>query len=288
MGCPEDVSSLLPIATPLPTAASPPVATPNTRSAARRGKPGTTLSEQLFRITSSEATLVFVSTDREPGSQPESQPDDAPAAEPAALATRKVTEARELRALAHPARLRLLAEVGLRGTLTATQGAEIIGGTPAVSAYHLRTLAKYGFLEEAGRTSGRERPWKVSHAGFSWDEQAEDPAQRAVARALADLTCTEWMRQAEHYRDHADEYPAEVRAVSGAGEFVLFATPAEVGRINEQFAAILEPFKARVDPALRPESGYPPFELVMFTHPLSALPLPPPAGPSAASANTES
>ena len=59
----------------------------------------------------------------------------------------------------------------------------------------------------------------------------------------------------QHYRDHADDYPAEVRAVSGASEFVLFATPEEVGRINGQFAAILEPFKARFDPARRPESG---------------------------------
>lgn len=197
-----------------------------------------------------------------------------------------MTEAQELRALAHPARLRLLAEVGLRGTLTATQGAELIGGTPAVSAYHLRTLAKYGFLEEAERTSGRERPWKIAHSGFSWDDQAEDPAQRAVARALSDLTYAEWMRQVEHYRAHSDDYSAEVRAVSGASEFVLFATPEEVGRITAQFAAILEPFKARFDPASRPETGHPPFEFVMFTHPLSDRPAPPAAHAGPATTHT--
>jgi DNA-binding transcriptional ArsR family regulator len=188
---------------------------------------------------------------------------------------RKVTQAQELRALAHPARLRLLAEVGLRGTLTATQGAEVIGAEPAATAYHLRTLAKYGFLEEAEPGSGRERPWKLTHAGFSWDEQSEDPSQRAVARALGDLTFGEWLRQIEHYRDHAEEYPAEVRQVSGASETVLYATAEEVGQIREQIRAVLEPFKVRMDPARRPATDYPPFELVMFTHPLSPWPTAP-------------
>lgn len=207
--------------------------------------------------------------------EPETEPE--PPQPPPAASMRKVTEAQELRALAHPARLRLLAEVGLRGTLTATQGAEVIGAEPAAAAYHLRTLAKYGFLEEAEPGSGRERPWKLTRAGFSWDEHSEDPAQRAVARALGDLTYGEWLRQIEHYRDHADEYPAEVRQVSGASETVLFATPEEVGRIRAQINAILEPFKARMDPALRPETDHPPFEFVMFSHPLSPWPVIPPA-----------
>ena len=243
---------------------------------------GMILSEEVFRNESSEATLGFVSTEHDPNSRPaQDEAGDArsgePAPEAAGSTTRKVTDAQELRALAHPARLRLLAEVGLHGTLTATQGAAIIGGTPAVSAYHLRTLAKYGFVEEAERTSGRERPWKLGHSGFSWDEQSGEPDQRSVARALGDLAYSEWMRQVDHYREHAEEYPEEVRKVSGGSEFVLFATPEEVDRIQEQFSAILEPFKARFDPALRPESAYPPFELLMFTHPLSPWSAVPPA-----------
>jgi hypothetical protein len=34
----------------------------------------------------------------------------------------------------------------------------MLGESPANCAFHLRTLAKYGFVEEAGGGRGRERP----------------------------------------------------------------------------------------------------------------------------------
>jgi hypothetical protein len=34
----------------------------------------------------------------------------------------------------------------------------MLGESPANCAFHLRTLAKYGFVEEAGDGRGRERP----------------------------------------------------------------------------------------------------------------------------------
>src|ERR1700733_12702837 len=64
-----------------------------------------------------------------------------------------------MRALAPPLRWQLLEALTHAGTLTATQASEILGETPANCAFHLRTLAKYGFAREAGGGRGRERPW---------------------------------------------------------------------------------------------------------------------------------
>ena len=51
-----------------------------------------------------------------------------------------------MRALAHPVRIRLLEELTFRGPLTATQAAHYIGESPSSCSFHLRTLAKYGFV----------------------------------------------------------------------------------------------------------------------------------------------
>ena len=58
-----------------------------------------------------------------------------------------------VRAIAHPVRMALLEAMELRDCprrITATQASELLGESPANCAFHLRTLAKYGFLEEAG------------------------------------------------------------------------------------------------------------------------------------------
>ena len=78
--------------------------------------------------------------------------------------SREITDPKAMRALAHPLRLTLLEQLGRAGTLTATQAAEIVGESPANCSFHLRTLAKYGFVEEAATGQGRERPWRrVAH-----------------------------------------------------------------------------------------------------------------------------
>ena len=78
---------------------------------------------------------------------------------------RKLRDAEELRVLAHPVRMRLLQALYERGSATATELAEMIGESPANCSWHLRQLAKYGFVEETGGGTGRNRPWRaVSHA----------------------------------------------------------------------------------------------------------------------------
>jgi hypothetical protein len=189
--------------------------------------------------------------------------------------TRRLTDPLELRALAHPTRIRLLSAVGTRGTLTATEAVEFVGGSPASCAYHLRTLGKYGFIEDAGGESRRERPWRLTQVGYSWNEHAEDSEERTVARALSDVVYGSWFENIRRYREASDRYPADVREVSGGSEIVLFATPAEVARVQREIQAVLAPFKERAaDPALRPP-GHTPLEMIVFTHPVE----PPAADP---------
>jgi DNA-binding transcriptional ArsR family regulator len=65
-----------------------------------------------------------------------------------------------IRALAHPLRLRLLTALqGSTEGLRAVDLAESLGIEPSGASYHLRILAKYGFVREVEGVSGRSRPW---------------------------------------------------------------------------------------------------------------------------------
>jgi hypothetical protein len=60
-----------------------------------------------------------------------------------------------VRALAHPLRLELLDLLRFEGPATATLMARRVGE----SSYHLRQLARYGYIEETPCQGGRER-WR--------------------------------------------------------------------------------------------------------------------------------
>ena len=76
------------------------------------------------------------------------------------LEPRRLTDPRAMRAVAHPVRIALLEVLGTEGPLTATQAGELIGESPTTCSFHLRQLAKYGFIEEVAGVAGRKRPWR--------------------------------------------------------------------------------------------------------------------------------
>src|SRR3954469_6773375 len=70
---------------------------------------------------------------------------------------------RALRALAHPARQRLITELFAGRVLTATEAAEIVGLTPSAVSHHLRVLERWGIARRAAATGdARERPWEAT------------------------------------------------------------------------------------------------------------------------------
>src|SRR4051794_41396768 len=107
---------------------------------------------------------------------------EASAGTPAKLPVRRVTDASTLRALSHPVRIQLMEALGMHGTMTATQVGELIGESPTTCSFHLRQLARYGFVEEAGGGKGRARPWRGAReslppASTPGDTEAQPAAQ---------------------------------------------------------------------------------------------------------------
>src|SRR5437588_136488 len=98
----------------------------------------------------------------------------------------ELTDPRMMRALAHPGRIAIWTHLGLHGPATATECAEIAGLSPSACSYHLRTLARYGFVEEDpdSAADGRERPWRARMLAFSLNDAPGTPAATRVASRL--------------------------------------------------------------------------------------------------------
>src|SRR5689334_24743123 len=112
------------------------------------------------------------------------------------LPRRELDDPRAMRALAHPLRLRLLTLLTHHGTLTSTQASKLTGESTGSCSFHLRQLAKYGYVEPAEGGQGRERPWRAVPTDLRWaavqpsaegDAAAHELIRQMVGRDLADL-----------------------------------------------------------------------------------------------------
>src|SRR6202167_6386647 len=74
----------------------------------------------------------------------------------------QISDPKAIRALAHPLRLDLLELLTAGCPATAAQCGRVLGVSQASCSFHLRQLAKYGLVEDAGAGSDRrERRWRV-------------------------------------------------------------------------------------------------------------------------------
>jgi predicted ArsR family transcriptional regulator len=165
-----------------------------------------------------------------------------------------------MRAVAHPVRIALLDALTLHQPLTATEAGELIGETSTTCSFHLRMLAKYGFVEEAGQAPGRRRPWRLTHFGFTTGgPDAQDAESSRATAGLETVLWDYWLERlaAFRMRRHGLGRGAE-RYVHGHENLVFV----------EDVQAVIDRHRARLgDRAQRP-AGSQPMELLLFTFPL--------------------
>jgi DNA-binding transcriptional ArsR family regulator len=193
----------------------------------------------------------------------------AAASEPQVPRFREVTEAKALRVLAHPVRLALIEVLSVSGPMTATQAGERIGETPTTCSFHLRQLAKYGFVEEAGGGRGRSRPWQMTSIGMRFAPVHDDPEAAIAGRALATVIRERQLDPHRTWVETRSEYPRPWQEAAISNQHVLYVTPAELAQLNEELSGlVLSRYWERVtDPTRRPP-GSAAVELLMFGYPM--------------------
>jgi hypothetical protein len=167
-------------------------------------------------------------------------------------------------------RVALIELLAVVDTLTATQASDLLGESPANCAFHLRTLAKYGFVREAGGGRGRERPWRQAERHITISTKQDDPRAATAAGALSLAWLDLWMDRTRQLFASNSYLPGWENA-TGWSRAGVFLSPEETIQLRGQIRRLLEPYEARKsNPALRP-AGALPVEWSVFATPVSEL-----------------
>jgi DNA-binding transcriptional ArsR family regulator len=145
----------------------------------------------------------------------------------------EITDARAMRALAHPVRIDLLSVLAA-GPKTATECAELVGESPQSCSYHLRTLAKHGFVERAEAGNGKERPWQKVARGLHWSGGDDVDAARALAGTFL---ARDFRLLRQYLADPVPEWPEPMYT-----QATLRLTPAEAHELSTAIFELLEPY----------------------------------------------
>jgi len=170
---------------------------------------------------------------------------------------RRLTDARVMRAFAHPTRIALHELVAREGELTATQAAARLGLTPANCSFHLRQLARHGFLEEGSSVPGRARPWRVRSVGHAWDGIGADAETSAAASALTSVFLEPDLGRLREWLEREPEADPDWRRAAFLNEALLYLTREELAEVGRLITELVLTFAERIDPALRPEGSAP-------------------------------
>jgi predicted transcriptional regulator len=174
----------------------------------------------------------------------------------AAMAGRSVTrltDPRALRAYAHPVRMKLVGLLRTEGPLTATRAAELLGESSGTCSFHLRQLAKYGLVEEAGGGTGREKPWRATATTTSWDAIGDTPEVAAAASMLNTAMAEEYFEQLMRWLEARPGEPAEWQESFLFGDQILYVTAAELAELGRQVRGLVGAyFERQVKTELRP------------------------------------
>jgi DNA-binding transcriptional ArsR family regulator len=155
--------------------------------------------------------------------------------------------AREVRALAHPLRLRML-EALAHGPATASMLARDLGESSGATSYHLRALAGAGLIvEDLDRRKGRERWWKHARTfRLISSAPADDPEYNAAVAQLESVMLAGDEEGLRRYVHRRRDFTPEWQETAFIGGWNLYATREEVDELS---TLLLDWMRARRVPA---------------------------------------
>lgn len=165
--------------------------------------------------------------------------------------TVRVRDPQVLRALAHPLRGRLLGLLRLDGPSTASRLATRVGESSGTTSYHLRQLARHGFVAEVeGRGTARERWWTAQHTMTDWqpDELINQPGGLEANEQMQRHQIEGWGRELRAWAEHGRSHGREWAAVAGLSDYVLRLTPAQTRELLDELYAVLDRWSSPGEP----------------------------------------
>ncbi|MGV9878168.1 ArsR/SmtB family transcription factor [Streptomyces sp. NPDC003006] len=154
-----------------------------------------------------------------------------------------------LKALAQPRRQQMLQHLTVHGPATSATLARALGLNTGATSYHLRELARYGFVEETpgsghGRGHGRERWWRAVPGDRRFPPRSrQSPGTRLVMDELNHLS---YAADLDLFEQSQRETSAELGEWADAFPYsrgTIRLTLAELREFFEEYIALLNRYK---------------------------------------------
>lgn len=154
-------------------------------------------------------------------------------------------DARNLRGIAHPLRIKILGMLRADGPSTSTTIALRLGTNTGATSYHLRQLAAYGFVvEDTGTGSRRERWWRAAQENTVLPDEtlARDNTGLGAAfvRAVAQTQADNVLRAAEAL----PTLPEAWRRVLTLNDYLLTLTASQAARLAGELHDVVQGYRA--------------------------------------------
>ena len=152
----------------------------------------------------------------------------------------------QLKALAHPLRIRILDLLSTHSALTASGIAQLVGESSGSTSYHLRQLARHGFVQEVeGRGTGRERWWESRPGGFTvgLPDDPADVAAIATTQMINREFETARARKIQALLENAQAVGREWLDVTRLQTISIWLTPEQMAEISVAWDQLSETFE---------------------------------------------
>lgn len=162
---------------------------------------------------------------------------------------RRRIDAGTLRGLAHPLRVQMYDALVTYGPATATMLATRFGESTASTSYHLRQLARHGFVEEdPARGVGRERYWRASPGGSELGSyELAGGATGEAARLVVDEFQRAQTARLEHWLTTGYlQVPREWGEAAVNSTSHLRLLPEELAQLSAELTAVVDTWWERV------------------------------------------
>jgi DNA-binding transcriptional ArsR family regulator len=147
----------------------------------------------------------------------------------------ELTDPQAIRALAHPLRLDLVELLG-QGPMTAAECARALGSTQANCSFHLRQLAKYGFVGPAAEGGDRrERRWQLLDYEQNWT--SEEPE---LTMALDQVFIRRESARLLDWTTRAASEQAEWRRAAALGGATVALTTDELREVVRRYGELID------------------------------------------------
>jgi len=161
-----------------------------------------------------------------------------------------------LRALAHPVRLRILGLLRTDGPATASALATRLDLNSGATSYHLRQLARHGFVvDDPERGNGRDRWWRAAHRSTETTPESEaTPEGRDAIDAFGQAIAVVHTESLQRAVEERPLLPDPWRRASALSDWQLRLTPKRAEELLDALVAVVDGW--RHDPA--PDAEAPP------------------------------